>query len=45
MSHDHDHENCDCEHHDNPEEGHKCPTESFMENLLKNLKEEMDANE
>ena len=45
MSHHQDHDDdCDCEHHhpENPHhnENNPCPTEKFVENLLKNLKEE-----
>ena len=49
MSHEHKHEeNCDCEHHqsvkkrDSKIQKHACPTEMFVENLLKNLEKEKD---
>lgn len=43
MSHDHNHEDCDCDHHHSEkahDKNNPCPTERFIENLLKSLKEE-----
>jgi len=46
MSHEHNHDDCDCDHH-HPEVpihsgNNPCPTEQFVEKLLKDLEKEKD---
>ncbi|MFX1394730.1 MAG: hypothetical protein ACFFAH_14310 [Promethearchaeota archaeon] len=49
MSHKHSHdEECDCEHHKDLKDQHneviKCPTDLWVDNLIKNLKKEFDKD-
>lgn len=48
MKEEHDHENCNCEHHQPDVEGNvqqemtKCPTEMWADNIIEYLKKEFD---
>jgi len=49
MSHEnkHDHENCDCEHHEDGMKTHACPSHhsdnNWVDKLIDNLKEEFES--